>query len=255
MRKFLAAAALGFALALPRMAQAQAPTHIGSTGGGGSAIFSDGTETFTPATAPASGDLVCYQIGFANLTASGIATAAWSDASGSWTIFTLLTGANSGALSLACSVATGTATQFTITSAAEASGNIRHVIWHFRNTGGTWGTLDAHFNGSGANAQTSPHSSGSTTPGTADNVCIGLIKGGNNTYTSEAGWSALGTAFGDAARGAAGYLIQTSATAQAYDPTSSGTVDRAVQIACFDSTASGGSTNASKRLLRGIGGL
>lgn len=223
----------------PALAGAQAITHVESTAAGGVAVFSDGTETFTLANTPSSGDLVCYTIGFANLTASGIATAAWSDASSTWTIFTLLTGANSGALSTACSIATGSTTQFTITSAAEASGSIRHVRFHFHTTG-TFGTVNAHFSGSAANAQASPHSSGNATPSTADNVCFALLKGGNNTYTTEAGWTAPTTNFGDSARGVTGYMIQTAATAQSYDPTSSTNTDRAVQAVCVDSNAAAG---------------
>lgn len=243
------------ALALPARVEAQAITRIAAVGNGGSAIFNDGTETFTLATTPNANDLVCYQIGFATLTASGITSAAWGDAAGSWTIFTLLTGANSGALSMACSSnPSGSSNQFTITSASESSGNVRGVIWHMRTTG-TWGALTAHVSGSAANAQASPHSSGSVTPSDADNVCMGLIKGGNNTYTSEAGWSALTTAFGDSARGAAGYLIQTAATAQSYDPTSSGAVDRAVQIVCIDSSAGGGGGVLSQPVHLTTGGV
>jgi hypothetical protein len=235
----------------PALAGAQAITHVESTAAGGVAIFSDGTETFTLANTPSAGDLVCYSIGFANLTASGITTAAWADASGSWTIFTLLTGANSGALSTACSLATGTSSQFIITSAAEASGSIRHVRFHFHTTG-TFGTVNAHVSGSAGNAQTSPHSSGNATPSTADNVCFALLKGGNNTYTTEAGWTAPTTNFGDFARGVAGYMIQTSATAQSYDPTSSTSADRAVQAVCVDSNAAAGGAPKPLPLL-GVG--
>lgn len=235
-------------LLAPALARAQSISHIDSVAHGGSAVYNEavtGTETWTLANTPGANDLVCYSLGLATVTATGISTAAWSDASGSWTIFNLINTANSGSVSWACSTnATGSTSQFTITTATESSGNIRGVIWHFRVSSGTWGTVNAHINGNGANAAASPHSSGNATPGTAVNVCMGLVKGGNNTWTTEAGWTNPTTNFADSARAVAGYMIQAAATAQAYDPTSATNADRAVTVVCVDANAGGAATPA-----------
>lgn len=252
-------AALVALLALcPALVRAQSISHIDTVAHGGSAVYNEavtGTETWTLANTPGSNDLVCYSLGLATVTATGIASAAWSDASGSWTIFNLINTANSGSVSWACSTnATGTTSQFTITTATESSGNIRGVVWHFRVASGTWGTVSAHINGNGANAAASPHSSGNATPGTAVNVCMGFAKGGNNTWTTEGGWTNPTTNFADSARGVAGYMIQASATAQAYDPTSATNADRAVTVVCVDANAAGGGSPAKTLLLLGVGG-
>lgn len=252
MRRIAWAGVCLIALAAPDLARAQA-VSLGQTAvtfGGAGAILNDGTETLSFAGNPAANSLVCVVLAAATLTASGLTGA--SGLGGTWTLVRLQTGSNAGSTSAYCTTnPNGSSAAVTFTSAVESSANIRGALLNFTQSGGAgFGSVTAHNNGSGGNAQTSPHSSGSTTPTDANNVCVGVLKGGTSTYTSPAGFTDV--ALIDNARGLVGYLIQTSASAAAYAPTTGAAVDRSVIIFCVDSPASGGGGPVMRGALIGV---
>jgi hypothetical protein len=221
---------------------------------GGSAEFSDSTLTLTFAGTPSSGSLICAGALFASTTA------VLSSVTGAGATFTIakdqLSG-NAGAVSMYCGVADGSGAAITLNSSiADASVNIRAFILNFTCTNScTWGTagaFNAHVNGSFDNTGLlTTHNSGSTTPGTADNVCIGYLKGGNGSYTVEAGWTDF--PISSNTRSSTAYLIQTSATAQEFSPTSAAGEDHTMAIACIDASVAAGGRPPGGFFRKGFG--
>lgn len=244
MRRLLLAALLALA---PVATQAQA-ISVGQTPlGGGGSLFGDGTETVTFAGNPAANSAVIVMTGLGGGTNLNSVTGLGA----TWTTPVTLSSA-SGDVSVSCTNdPNGSSAAVTMNTDAEASGNARYLIVNYTQSGGTgFDCANLHVASTAYSAHASPHPSGSTTPSTANNVCTGFLRGSSGSYTVEAGWT--GVTVLDDARGIAGYLIQTSATAQSFDPTSLASEDVGVMIACLDSLGGGGGTPVLRGTLLGV---
>lgn len=98
---------------------------------------------------------------------------------------------------------------------------------------------------------TQNHDSGSVTPPTAENVVVVIMSRQNDTYTDDGAFTSLPT--GNANYHYWGYRIQSSATAQEFNATSTINRDSGIRIGAFAGTSGGGGGGSAPRgLLLGV---
>lgn len=118
-------------------------------------------------------------------------------------------------------------------STTGASGDDMIAVQEWSGNDGTQASLSTNGNNS---PNGTSHTSNSVTPGTANNVVIGLSRGGSATWTADAGFTNLFINNRTTLR----YLIQSSDTAQSYDITSDINRFCSLAIVAFKGTAGGG---------------
>ena len=145
-------------------------------------------------------------------------------------------------------VTAGTDTTVTITLSGNTSDTSRVCYLEF--SGASSDQSGSTANGASHTAVNGVHSSGSVTPPTADNVVVALTQRGNDTWTDDttpAGWTQVSTGHAGATWT---YLIQTAATAQSYDMTSTIARDSGMRIGAFAGAAGAAAPNFFPRRLQ-----
>ena len=225
----LLALILFLALASPSWAQMAKTQHLCTTFTAASQL----SDTFTPTGTVTTGSLVVFGGTFSSRTISSISgnqgtTLTQNGSDTAW---------GGGAVMLWKGIAAGADTSYTINYSGALGDNAYVCFAEF--SGASSDQSGSTANGAAHAAVNGAHGSGSVTPPTANNVIVSFTGRGNDTWTEDSGFTQMvNNNYTSWA-----YLIQTAATAQSYDMTSTAAKDSGMRIGAFAGASSGAVTN------------
>lgn len=222
-------AALCLVLLLPAPTRA-AMTHIQS-GCTTYTAASQTSDTYTPGATVTAGNLVVFGGTFSSRTISSISgnqgtTFSQNGSDTSW---------GGGTVMLWKGVAAGADTSYTINYSGTLGDNAYVCFAEF--SGASSDQSGSTANGAAHAAVNGAHGSGSVTPPTANNVVVSFTGRGNDTWTEDGGF----TQMVNDNYSSWSYRLQTAATAQSYDMTSTIARDSGMRIGAFAGSADAGS--------------
>lgn len=198
------------------------------------------SDTFTPNSTVTTGTLITFGGVFSNRTISSITgnqgtTFTQNGSDTSWA---------GGTVMLWKGIAAGADTSYTINYSGTLGYNAYVCFAEF--SGADSDQSGSTANGATHNAVNGAHGSGSVTPPTTHNVIVSITGRQNDTWTEDGAFTQM---VNDNYSSWA-YLIQSSATAQSYDMTSSISRDSGMRIGAFAGTSGGATVNFFPRRLQ-----
>lgn len=220
---------ISLAIASPSWAQMAKTQHLCTTFTAASQL----SDTFTPTGTVTTGNLVVFGGTLSSRTISSISgnqgtTLTQNGSDTAW---------GGGTVMLWKGIAAGADTSYTINYSGTLGDNAYVCFAEF--SGASSDQSGSTANGATHAGVNGAHGSGSVTPPTASNVIVSFTGRGNDTWTEDSGFTQM---VNDNYSSWA-YLIQTAATAQSYDMTSTAAKDSGMRIGAFAGASSGAVTN------------